>query len=240
MNEADRETAKRHQAIWEEFHRRPTVSAWTGRLPLPPEVTATAGFVIPVDDAAVSSRLQGIVSRLEATGCVNPFPPDYWHITIVPPVMLTNGDPTSPPLPAGQAALLPISFIAEALEKGRKVVQSLGPFDVAVHGLNAFHDVLVAVPYDGGRGLELGLLLRSAIPELPERYPDGHEPLPHISLTQYGRKDRLGEMVELIQRERDMEIGCFRAHRLEMFVLSWRNGVPGRVEKNEIPLEGQP
>ncbi len=233
MNEADRDTAKRHQALWEEFYPHPAVSAWTGRLPLPPEVTATSGFVIPVDDAAFSSRLQGIVSRLEATGCVNAFPPDYWHITIVPPVTLTSGDPTPP-------RLLPISFIAEALEKGRKVAQSLGPFDIAVRGLNAFRDVLVAVPYDGGRGLELGRLLRSAIPELPERYPDGHEPLPHISLTQYGREDRLGEIVELIQRERDTDIGCFRAHRLEMFVLSWRNGVPGRVEKNKIPLEGQP
>ena len=240
MNEADRETANRHQAIWQEFHRRPTVSAWTGRLPLPPEVTATAGFVIPVDDAAVSNRLQKIVSRLEATGCVSPFPPDYWHITVVPPVMLTSGDPTPPRLPDGQTGLLPMSFIAEALEKGRNVAQSLGPFDVAVRGLNALRDVLIAVPYDGGRGQELGRLLRSAIPELPERYPDGHEPLPHISLTQYGREDRLGEMVKLIQTERDTDIGCFRAHRLEMFVLSWRNGVPGHIEKNEIPLEGKP
>ena len=233
MNEADRDTAKRHQALWEEFYPHPAVSAWTGRLPLPPEVTATAGFVIPVDDAAISDRLQEIVSRLEATGCVNAFPPDYWHITIVPPVTLTSGDPTPP-------RLLPISFMAEALEKGRKVAQRLGPFDVAVRGLNAFRDVLVAVPYDGGRGLELGRLLRSAIPELPERYPDGHEPLPHISLTQYSREERLGEIVELIQTERDTDIGCFRAHRLEMFVLSWRNGVPGDVEKNEIPLEGEP
>ncbi len=240
MNEADRETAKRHQALWEEFYRRPTVSAWTGRLPLPPEVTATAGFVIPVDDAAVSGRLQEIVSRLEATGCVNAFPPDYWHITIVPPVTLTSGDPTPPRPTAGQAGLLPISFIEEALEKGRKVAQSLAPFDIAVRGLNAFRDVLVAVPYDGGRGLELGRLLRSTIPELPERYPDGHEPLPHISLAQYGREDRLGEIVELIQTERDTDIGCFRAHRLEMFVLSWRNGVPGHVEKHKVPLEGEP
>ncbi len=233
MNEADRETAKRHQAIWEEFHRRPTVSAWTGQLAPPPEVIATAGFVIPIDDAAVSSRLRETVSRLEATGCVNPFPPGYWHITIVPPVSLTGGHPTPP-------GLLPMSFIAEALEKGQKVAQSLCPFDIAVRGLNAFRDVLVAVPYDGGHGQELGRLLRSAIPELPERYPDGHEPLPHISLTQYGREDRLGEMVELIQAERDTDIGCFRAHRLEMFVLSWRNGVPGHIEKNEIPLEGEP
>ncbi len=46
MNEADRETARRHEAIWEEFRRQPEVSPWTGRLPLPPEVTAMAGFVI--------------------------------------------------------------------------------------------------------------------------------------------------------------------------------------------------
>jgi hypothetical protein len=47
-------------------------------------------------------------------------------------------------------------------------------------------------------------------------------------------------MVELIQTERDTDIGCFRVHKLEMFVLSWRNGVPGHIVKNEIPLEGKP
>ncbi|MEE9284586.1 MAG: 2'-5' RNA ligase family protein [Dehalococcoidia bacterium] len=229
MNEADRETAERHQAIWEEFRCRPAVSPWTGRLPLPPGVTATAGFVIPVDDATVRRRLQEIVERLEATGAVTAFEPGYWHITIVPPVLLTSGNPTPP-------RLLPETFIQEALEKGRKAVRDLGPFEVAVRGLNGFHDVLVAVPYDGGRGRELGRLLRSAMPELPERYPDGHEPLPHISLTQYARDDRLEEMVELVQRERGTGFGHFQARRLEMFVLPWREGVPGRVKKHQIPL----
>ena len=232
MNEADRATAERHQAIWEEFRRRRVVSAWTGRLPLTPEVTATAGFVIPVDDVAVRRRLQEVVSRLGATGCVTAFPPEYWHITIVPPALLTSGDPAPP-------RLLPASFVQEALEKGRKAVRSCGPLDVAVRGLNAFRDVVVAVPYDGGRGQELGRILRSALPELPERYPDGHEPLPHVSLTQYARDDRLEELMELIERERETDFGRFRAHRLEMYVLPWREGVPGRVEKHEIPL-GQP
>jgi 2'-5' RNA ligase len=230
MNEADRDTAERHQTIWEEFRRRPAVSPWQGRLPLPPGVTATAGFVIPIDDAAVRRRLQEIVQRLEATGAVTAFPPDYWHITIVPPVLLTGGSPTPP-------RLLPESFVHEALEKGRRALRGQGPFEVAVRGLNAFRDVLVAIPYDGGHGLELGRVLRSAVPELPERYPHGHEPLPHISLTQYTRDDRLEEMVELVQRERETDFGRFRAQRLEMFVLPWREGVPGRVEKHEIPLE---
>lgn len=230
MNEADSATAERHQAIWQEFRRQPVVSAWTGRLPLPAEVTAMAGFVIPVDDAPVRRSLQEAVWRLEATGCVSPFPPDYWHITIVPPAFLTSGNPAPP-------HLLPASFVQEALEKARKAVRGLGPFDVAVRGLNAFRDVLVAVPYDGGRGLELGRILRSTLPELPERYPDGHESLPHISLTQYARDDRLEEVVELVQRGRETEFGRFRARRLEMYVLPCHGGVPGRVEKHAVPLD---
>jgi 2'-5' RNA ligase len=190
-----------------------------------------AGFVIPVDDEAVRRRLQKVTEQLEATGAVTAFPPDYWHITIVPPVLLTNGNPDPP-------RLLPESFVPEALENSRRAVGGLGPFEVAVRGLNTFRDVVVAVPYDGGRGLELGGILRSAMPELPERYLDGHEPLPHISLTQYARDDRLEEIVELVQRERETDFGRFRAHRLEMFVLSLQEGAPGRVEKHELPLEG--
>ena len=233
MNAADRETAGRHQTIWEEFRRHPVISAWAGRPPLPPEVTATVGFVIPVDDAAVRRRLQKIVARLEATGSINAFPPDYWHITIVPPALLTNGDPTPP-------HLLPASFVQEALEKGRKAVRGLGPFDVAVRGLNAFRDVFVAVPYDGGRGLELGRLLRSAIPELPERYPTGHDLLPHISLAQYARDDRPQEVIELVRRERRTDFGRIHVDRLEMFVLPEHEEAPGRVEKHQIPLAGEP
>ncbi len=230
MNEADRETAERHQAIWEEFRHRALVSPWTGQLSLPPGVTAMAGFVIPVDDAAVGRRLQEVAERLEATGATTAFPPDYWHITIVPPVLLTSVNPDPP-------RLLPESFVQEALERGRKAVGGRGPFEVAVRGLNAFRDVVVAVPYDGGRGLELGCTLRSATPELPESYLDGHDLLPHISLTQYSRDDRLEEVVDLVQREREADFGRFRAHRLEMFVLPLQEGVPGRVEKHVLPLE---
>jgi hypothetical protein len=230
MNDADQQTADRHRAIWEEFRRRPQVSAWTGRAALSPEVTATVGFVIPVDGTAVSRALQGVVSRLQTTGCVTAFPPDYWHITVVPPALLTIGKATLP-------RLLPESFAGEALEKGRKAVRGLGPFDVAVRGLNTFRDVVVAVPYDGGRGLEMGRVLRSAIPQFPERYPEGHEPLPHISLTQYARDNHLEEVIKLVQKERQTDFGRFCARRLEMFVLPWRDGVPGNVEKHVVALD---
>lgn len=229
MNEADRATAARHLAIWQRFRGEPQVVPWTGRAPFPPEVVATLGFVLPVDDAAVCDRLLEAVRHIEPSGAVRLFPPDYWHITIVPPVFLTDGPPDPP-------RLLPRSFAGEALVAARETVRGERPFEVAVRGLNAFSEVLVAVPYDGGRGLELGALLRRAVPHLPERYPDGHDPLPHISLAQWSGDGALDELTALIEAEREREFGALRVDRVEMYVLPWRDGAPGPVEKHPAPL----
>ena len=107
MNEADTETAERHLAIWEGFRRRPEISPWAGRLSLPAEVAAMVGFVVPVEGEAVRCALADALVRLNAGGCLLPYPPDYWHITIVPPALLAEGER---PQPAGGPPLLPASF----------------------------------------------------------------------------------------------------------------------------------
>ena len=235
MNEADTETAERHRAIWEEFRRRTEVSPWAGRLSLPPEVATMVGFVLPVEGEAIRRALADALTRLNAGGCLLPFPPDYWHITIVPPALLVEGE--RPP-PSSGPALLPASFAQAALETARAAVRSCGPSEVSVRGVNAFRDVVVAVPYDGGRGLELGRVLVSALPELPERYHTGHDPLPHISLARYARGHRLAGLAAALEADRETPFGSFRVERLEMFVLPVRDGTPGDVQKHSIPLGG--
>src|SRR3990170_4566660 len=236
MNAADRETAERHRAVWEEFRRKPKVSPWAGRLSLPAEVTAMVGFVIPVEGEPVRCALTDALARLNASGCLLPYPRDYWHITIVPPALLAEDER---PRPSSGPTLLPASFAQQALEMARTAVRGAGPFEVSVRGVNAFRDVLVAVPYDGGRGLELGRVLRSALPELPERYHTGHDPLPHISLAQYARGDRLEGLAAALAAERETAFGGFRVERLDMFVLPVQGGSPGPVEKHPIPLSGR-
>jgi len=194
------------------------------------------GFVIPVEGAAVRQALAGALGRLDAGGCLLPYPPDYWHITIVPPALLTQG---GEPAQAGDLALLPAAFAREALPAARAAVRDVEPFDVSIRGLNAFRDVLVAVPYDSGRGLEIGRALRRALPELPERYHTGHDPVPHISLAQYARADCVAQLTGILEAERDTPLGSFRVERLEMFVLPVRDGAPGPVQKHDVPL-GRP
>src|SRR3990172_4022358 len=171
MNAADRETAERHLAVWEEFRRRPEVSPWAGRLSLPTEVAAMVGFVVPVEGEPVRCALADALTRLNAGGCLLPYPRDYWHITIVPPALLAEDER---PRPSSGPTLLPASFAQQALEMARTAVRGAGPFEVSVRGMNAFRDVLVAVPYDGGGGPELG----RGLPSAPPARPGGPPPPP--------------------------------------------------------------
>jgi hypothetical protein len=57
-----------------------------------------------------------------------------------------------------------------------------------------------------------------------------------VSLAQYSREDQLEQLTALIETERDRDFGRFTVDRVEMYVLPWRDGVPGPVEKHAAPL----
>ncbi len=230
MNQADLETGERHEAIWRDFSQRPEINVFPGRVPVPPAVSAMMGFQVPVSDPAVRASLAGALRGWEGIGCLSPFPEDYWHITVVPPALLTGGRP-SPPY------ILAESFAEEALARAGDALRGYGPFHVTVRGVNAFKDVIVAIPYDGGHSLELNRRLRSALPQLPARYLDGHDPLPHISLALYQSQQGLQELVAALATLRGREFGSFRVDRIEMYVLPVQGGVPGIARKHAISLE---
>ncbi|MBI2913100.1 MAG: 2'-5' RNA ligase family protein [Chloroflexi bacterium] len=229
MDSPDRETKERHDDIWRDFlgHREIYVS--TGRIAVPPAVSAMLVFQVPVADAAVRASLSTLAAGLQGAGCLFVFPPDYWHATIVPPTLLTKGRP-SPPNICGE------EFIERALAKAKEAVRGYPAFQVTVAGVNAFRDVVVAVPYDGGHFAELNQRLRSAIPELPARYLDGHEPIPHISLAQYAKRGGLDELIAALGELRDRELGTFTVSGIEMLVLPIEVGRPGTPQRWPIPF----
>jgi len=227
MNKTDKETKERHDKIWREFLQHPEVYVFPGRIAVPPAVSAMLVFQVPVADAAMRASLAGLVARLEKAGCLFPFPQDYWHATVVPPTLLTKGQP-SPPNLYGE------EFIEHAVSKAREVLGGYPPFQVTVEGVNAFKDVVVAIPYDGGHFAQLNVRLRSALPELPARYLDGHDPIPHISLAQYTKRGDLEDLIAALGELRDHELGTFTVSGIEMLVLPIDDGRPGTPHKYPI------
>ena len=161
--------------------------------------------------------------------CLEPFPDDYLHMTIVPPALLTTDEPR-PPL------LLSDGFEKQALEPMRQALRGYRPFEVRIQGLNVFRDVLVAVAYDRGHSDEIRRRLAQAVPELPQRYWGALAPLPHVSLAQFTCTEGVTVLGDAVTQLRDVYLGTLRVTRVYLVRSQLREGVFGEEKRQAISL----
>ena len=230
-NLADAETKERHERIWQEFLQRPAVFVYEPRIFRIPGVVAMLTVQASVADRSIRRRLRRLMEGLKSIPCIEPFPDDYLHMTIVPPALLTTGKPR-PPL------LLPDGFENQALEPMRRALRGHGPFEVRIQGLNVFRDVLVAVAHDGGHSAELRRRLTEAVPDLPQTYWNMLPPLPHISLAQFKSTDGVIQLRDAVAQLRDVYLGTLRVTRVCLVRLPLREGVFAEPKRRAIPLAG--
>ena len=222
-------TAAEHEAIWQRFLQEPSAQLSSGRLSAPPEASVSLVFQVSISDGALRRALQTLGAELATTGAFAPFPPGYWHATIVPPAFLADE-------PSRGSLLLPRSFAQEAMTAAREVLSGYPPFDMHVRGVNAFQDVVVAVLYESGHFADIQRLLRERLPQLPERYLDGYEPLPHISLGVYQDLARLPQLTDALAANREREIGRMTARGIEMLIIPLQDGRMGEPERHPVPF----
>ncbi len=185
----------------------------------------------PVADPAVGQRLRDLMAGLQHIPCIEPFPDRQWHLTIVPPALLTTENPR-PPL------LLPDGFQRDALQPMREAARGYGPFEVRLQGLNVFQHVLVAEAYDGGHMAELRRRLIVAVPQFPEKYWNVLSPLPHVSLARFTCTEGVSPLRDALTQRRDVYLGTLRVTHVDLVRTPLREGVFGEAEKEAIPLSG--
>jgi 2'-5' RNA ligase len=152
-------------------------------------------FLIPVTDPPVVDHLRHAVRSIEGIPGVEPYPQDYWHITVK-----GIGFEVKAPAQPDDVAYADIAGIAGA---AREIFAAQPAFDVAIGPLSAFPEVVFAevrnsIPV---RDLNRGIL--EAMPGLI-RYPfDGETFLPHVSIARFTSNDGLAELRESLARLRD-------------------------------------
>lgn len=231
LSAADAATKEGHERIWQEFLQRPAVFVYEPRLFRIPGVVGMLSVQARVTDRSIRRRLRRVVEGLGNVPCIEPFPDDYYHLTVVPPALLTTGEPY-PPL------LLPDGFEKQALGPMRKALRGYGPFEVRIQGLNVFRDVLVAIAYDGGHSAEIRWRLVEAVPELPRKYWNALPPLPHISLGQFCSTEGVTRLRDAVTQLRDVYLGTLHVTRLYLVRSPLREGVFGQAKRQAIPLTG--
>jgi 2'-5' RNA ligase len=226
---ADADTRERHERIWQEFLQRRTVFVYEPRFLRIPGVVAMLTVQARITDRSIRRRLRRVVENLGEASCIEPYPEDYFHMTVVPPVLLTTGE-RRPPL------LLPDGFEGQALGPMREALRDYGPFEVRIQGLNVFRDVLVAVALDGGHSAEIRRRLAEVVPELPDKYWNVLPSLPHISLAQFTSAESVTQLRDAVAPLRDIYLGTLRVTRLYLVRSPLVEGVFGESERRAIPL----
>lgn len=228
---ADADTKERHERIWQEFLQRPGVFVYEPRIFRIPGVVGMLTVQARVTDRSIRRRLRKVVDGLREASCIEPFPDDYFHMTVVPPALLTKDDPR-PPL------LLPDGFEKQALAPMRAALRGYGPFEVRIQGLNVFRDVLVGIAYDGGHSAEIRRRLAEVLPELPDKYWNVLPAVPHITLAQFAGTSGVTQLRDAVASLRDVYFGTLRVTRLYLVRSPISEGVFGEPERRAITLTG--
>src|SRR6266545_1846154 len=140
-------------------------------------------FLVPIDDEAVAKHLRGLVKTVEHIPGVEPYPEDYWHLTIKG-LGFENENAGRP------EDVSPVEAKSVA-ETARSIFSQQPTVEAQIGLAAAFAEVVFAEVWDAVHVRELNERLLEAIPGLV-RYPfDGASFLPHVSIARFTSNEGL-------------------------------------------------
>ncbi len=173
-------------------------------------------FLVPIEDPAVAEHLRKLVRAVEDIPGVEPYPEDYWHITIKG-LGFENAN-------RGRRDNVSTSAVRSVAEAARHVFARQPPFEARIGLAAAFPEVVFAEVWDALPVRDLNGRLLEAIPSLVRYQFDGPHFLPHISVARFTSNDGLPQLKEAVSRSREEgagpplsvgEIQLIRAHLSE-------------------------
>jgi 2'-5' RNA ligase len=148
--------------------------------------TDFVAFLIPISDSATKTHIAGQIEAIRDITGVDPYPEDYWHITVKQVGFLTNSD--------AQADEVTADAVEQIAEQARSIIEAVQPFTARVGSPNAFEEVVFLEVLDGGAVRHLNTALSGRLDSVP-RYPiDGAMWLPHVSVARFSSNDGLDEL----------------------------------------------
>jgi 2'-5' RNA ligase len=189
-------------------------------------------LLVAVTDSPVLAHLRGGVRSVEGIPGVEPYPEDYWHIT----VKGIGFEVKTKALP-DDVAYDDVEAIARA---ARDIFAAQPPFEVRIGPLSAFPEVVFAEVRVSLPVRNLNRRFLEAIPTLL-RYPfDGETFLPHISIARFTSNEALPELKETLARQRKAHPGpTFRIAEVQLVRARLSERAPALEPIETYPLSAR-
>ena len=164
-------------------------------------------FLIRIRDEKLIGKIIEIQDKLSTIPCVDPFPKDYFHITVK-----GCGFPV-------ESEIYEDDILIENLQKivsqTKEVLQVFHKFNVLLPKLNIFSNVVVIEIHDEGKIGELNKGLQ-AIPEIKKMKFDYPILLPHISIAQFQNNQEFTRLIRYLEELRETEFGELTVNYIEL------------------------
>jgi len=164
-------------------------------------------FLIRIKDEKLIGKIIEIQDKLSTIPCVDPFPKDYFHITV-------KGCGFPVECEKFEDDIL-IENLQKIVSQAKEVLQAFHKFTVFLPKLNIFSEVVLIEVHDEGKIGELNKGLQ-AILEIKKIKFDYPILLPHISIVQFQNDQDFTRLISYLEELRETEFGELTVSYIEL------------------------
>lgn len=202
----DERVESRFADVWRERNRvQPEITNdWVDRAKGRNQILT---FHIRIRDEKLIQKIIEIQDELSIIPGVDPFPKDYFHITVKSCGFLVESE-------IYEDDIL-IENLQKIVSQAKEVLQALHKFNVLLPKLNIFSEVVLIEVHDGGKIGESNEGLQ-AIPEVKKMKFDYPNLLPHISIAQFQNNQEFTRLISYLEELRETEFGELTVNYIEL------------------------
>ena len=207
---------KEYNMVWDKRYQTPEITEnwvendWVkGR-------TKYLTFLIRETDDTIIKKIKEIQTEISQFSCIEPFPPEYFHISI-------KGAGFIVPKKT-EADELTEKDIPKIISEARTRLKEYSSFEMRLENLNNFVSAVVVQAHDGG----VVRHIHENFGEIPGFTKSSFYPgfLPHLSIAQYKTYDEYSEFIKHLEQIRKTIVGQILV--IHLCVASYDNEVtPG-------------
>ena len=164
-------------------------------------------FLIRISDEKLIMRINEIQDRLSTIPCFDPFPKDYFHITVKGCGFLAKSE-------ENEDDIL-IENLQKIVSQAKEVLQTFYKFNAVLSKLNIFSEVVLVEVHGKGKIGELNKELQ-AIPEIKKMKFDYPNLLPHISIAHFRNNQEFTRLISYLEKLRETEFGELTVSYVEL------------------------
>ncbi len=174
-------------------------------------------FLIKIDSEEIVERIRDVQKKLSIASCIDPFPREYFHISVKGGGFLVGTRKSSDEINREN--------VAKIMSQACKTLEDVKPFRVWLKRLNIFSDVVFVEVHDSTIK-KMHKLLKERINFLGSFRYEGDSFIPHLSICGFKNEKEFGKLLKILEKLRNTSFGVFEVDSLDLVVAHLNHKYP--------------